>query len=172
MKRTAFLRWDMISGTTRAWFFVFKYTQVKIDLIIRSFIDYASCYRRFQSWRFLRLALHSSSRTCWRPWVFLISSTDEVRCISLFLISFLDMSDLYFLDANSSGTVYFFSPLYRKNLHYRVVPKPSKSSDVTKEMVDYILEHHPNDSGIVYCLSKKVSVFSFSRCSIYCRILL
>jgi len=25
-------------------------------------------------------------------------------------------------------------------------------------MVDYILEYHPNDSGIVYCLSKKVSV--------------
>ncbi|KAF5351184.1 hypothetical protein D9756_008189 [Leucocoprinus leucothites] len=58
-------------------------------------------------------------------------------------------------NAKSSGTVYFFSPLYRKNLHYRVVPKPSKASDVTKAMVDYILERHPNDSGIVYCLSKK-----------------
>lgn len=71
------------------------------------------------------------------------------------------MNSFFFfsLDAKSSGTVYFFSPLYRKNLHYRVVPKPSKASDVTKEMVDYILEHHPNDSGIVYCLSKKVSVF-------------
>lgn len=66
-----------------------------------------------------------------------------------------------FLDAKPSGTVYFFSPLYRKNLHYCVVPKPSKASDVTKEMVDYILEHHPNDSGIVYCLSKKVSAFFF-----------
>ncbi|KXN84458.1 Mediator of RNA polymerase II transcription subunit 34 [Leucoagaricus sp. SymC.cos] len=58
-------------------------------------------------------------------------------------------------NAKATGTVYFFSPLYRKNLHYRIVPKPSKASDVTKAMVDYILEHHPNDSGIVYCLSKK-----------------
>lgn len=30
---------------------------------------------------------------------------------------------------------------------------------MTKAMVDYILEHHPNDSGIVYCLSKKVGSF-------------
>ncbi|KAF9447006.1 ATP-dependent DNA helicase [Macrolepiota fuliginosa MF-IS2] len=58
-------------------------------------------------------------------------------------------------NAKASGTVYFFAPLYRKNLHYRVAPKPSKATEVTKAMVDYILEHHLNDSGIVYCLSKK-----------------
>jgi ATP-dependent DNA helicase Q1 len=58
--------------------------------------------------------------------------------------------------ADTQGTVYFSSPLYRKNLHYTVQPKPSKGSDVVKMMNDYILKHHPNDSGIVYCLSKKV----------------
>jgi ATP-dependent DNA helicase Q1 len=61
-----------------------------------------------------------------------------------------------FLDAEKKGTVFFSAPLYRKNLHYTVVPKPSRLSDMTKAMVNYILEHHPNDTGIVYCLSKKV----------------
>lgn len=61
--------------------------------------------------------------------------------------------------ADTQGTVYFSSPLYRKNLHYTVQPKPSKGSDVVKMMNDYILKHHPNDSGIIYCLSKKVTLF-------------
>ena len=60
------------------------------------------------------------------------------------------------LGADTQGTVYFASPLYRKNLHYRVLPKPSKGPEVMKAMTEYILEHHANDSGIVYCLSKKV----------------
>jgi ATP-dependent DNA helicase Q1 len=61
-----------------------------------------------------------------------------------------------FADAGREGTVFFSAPLYRKNLHYTVVPKSSNSANMTKVMVDYILEHHPNDTGIVYCLSKKV----------------
>ncbi|EKM76430.1 hypothetical protein AGABI1DRAFT_78494 [Agaricus bisporus var. burnettii JB137-S8] len=60
-------------------------------------------------------------------------------------------------NAESEGTVFFSAPLYRKNLHYRIVPKPSRGAAVTKAMVDYILEHHPNDTGIVYCLTKKDS---------------
>lgn len=58
-------------------------------------------------------------------------------------------------NADTQGTVYFSSPLYRKNLHYTVLRKPLKAADVMKEMTQYILEHHLNDSGIVYCLSKK-----------------
>ncbi|KAF8316779.1 ATP-dependent DNA helicase [Clavulina sp. PMI_390] len=57
--------------------------------------------------------------------------------------------------ANTSGTVYFSAPLYRKNLHYSVVPKPASGPAVIKAMAEYITQHHPNDSGIVYCLSKK-----------------
>ncbi|KAF9460286.1 ATP-dependent DNA helicase [Collybia nuda] len=57
--------------------------------------------------------------------------------------------------ADTHGTVYFSSPLYRKNLHYSIQTKPPKGSDVVKMMNDYILKHHPNDSGIIYCLSKK-----------------
>ncbi|EJD05581.1 ATP-dependent DNA helicase [Fomitiporia mediterranea MF3/22] len=57
--------------------------------------------------------------------------------------------------ASADGTVYFSAPLYRKNLHYRVVPKPSSSNGLIKAMSDYILNHHQNDSGIVYCMSKK-----------------
>ncbi|KAF8520930.1 ATP-dependent DNA helicase [Hysterangium stoloniferum] len=58
-------------------------------------------------------------------------------------------------DAGSSGTVYFSAPLYRKNLHYKVLPKPSAAGAAIQAMTDYILEHHEIDSGIVYCLSKK-----------------
>ncbi|KDQ10516.1 hypothetical protein BOTBODRAFT_115767 [Botryobasidium botryosum FD-172 SS1] len=57
--------------------------------------------------------------------------------------------------ASKDGTVLFTSPLYRKNLHYRVVPKPSSASGVIQAMSEYILENHRDRCGIVYCLSKK-----------------
>ncbi|KNZ74262.1 ATP-dependent DNA helicase Q-like 2 [Termitomyces sp. J132] len=58
-------------------------------------------------------------------------------------------------NAPPRGTVYFTAPLYRKNLHYSVVPKLAKSSEVLQAMTTYILDHHADHSGIVYCLSKK-----------------
>lgn len=57
--------------------------------------------------------------------------------------------------AGLKGTVYFSAPLYRKNLHYKVVPKPAKGADAISAMRTYILENHKGHSGIVYCLSKK-----------------
>ncbi|KZT54726.1 ATP-dependent DNA helicase [Calocera cornea HHB12733] len=57
--------------------------------------------------------------------------------------------------ATIDGTVYFSSPLYRANLHYSVLPKPSSQAAAIQAMADYILAHHARDSGIVYCLSKK-----------------
>ncbi|PVG04636.1 ATP-dependent DNA helicase [Serendipita vermifera] len=62
------------------------------------------------------------------------------------------------VDGNSApakGTVYFSSPLYRKNLHYRVVQKPASASDVIDVMAKYITEEHSGHTGIIYCLSKK-----------------
>ncbi|KAL6299341.1 P-loop containing nucleoside triphosphate hydrolase protein [Sparassis latifolia] len=53
------------------------------------------------------------------------------------------------------GTVYFSAPLYRKNLHYAVLPKPSTCSAAITMMKNYILEHHKNHVGIIYCLAKK-----------------
>ncbi|KAF8880470.1 P-loop containing nucleoside triphosphate hydrolase protein [Gymnopilus junonius] len=60
-------------------------------------------------------------------------------------------------NADEHGTVYFSSPLYRKNLHYRVLPKPDKAADHLEAIRDYILENHPNDSGIIYCFTVKDS---------------
>ncbi|KAF8067491.1 ATP-dependent DNA helicase [Lyophyllum atratum] len=58
-------------------------------------------------------------------------------------------------NADTQGTAYFTAPLYRKNLHYTVVPKPAKGADALQAMVDYILKNHLDESGIIYCLSKK-----------------
>lgn len=58
--------------------------------------------------------------------------------------------------ANTDGTVHFTAPLYRKNLHYKVVHKPSQGEAVYTSMAEWILKNHPNQSGIVYCYSKKV----------------
>ncbi|KAI0687700.1 P-loop containing nucleoside triphosphate hydrolase protein [Cytidiella melzeri] len=58
-------------------------------------------------------------------------------------------------DAPDQGTVYFTSPLYRKNLHYKVLLKPSSGALLIKEIVKYILEKHPHDTGIIYCSRKK-----------------
>ena len=63
--------------------------------------------------------------------------------------------------ANSTdGTVLFTAPLYRKNLHYRILPKPGNAGKVIEAMVEYILKEHKGDSGIVYCLSRKVCIYS------------
>lgn len=86
------------------------------------------------------------------------SSTEKVSdLLSCLCLSFLFGSND--LDAATQGTVYFSSPLYRKNLHYRVVSKPVKVADHLEAMRDYILEHHPNDTGIIYCFTTKVSFF-------------
>ena len=61
------------------------------------------------------------------------------------------------LAADRDGTVYFSAPLYRKNLHYVVQPKPASANAAIQVMADYIMTKHAGDSGIVYCLSKKVS---------------
>jgi hypothetical protein len=43
-----------------------------------------------------------------------------------------------------------------KNLHYRVVQKPTSAADVIDVMAKYIIEEHSEHTGIIYCLSKKV----------------
>jgi ATP-dependent DNA helicase Q1 len=43
-----------------------------------------------------------------------------------------------------------------KNLHYKVLIKPSAAAAAIQAMSDYILQYHTEDTGIVYCLSKKV----------------
>ena len=59
--------------------------------------------------------------------------------------------------AEPGKTVFFSSPLYRKNLHYKVISKPAKETDHLEMMVNYILENYPNESGIVYCTTKLAS---------------
>ncbi|KAJ7099603.1 ATP-dependent DNA helicase, partial [Mycena crocata] len=58
-------------------------------------------------------------------------------------------------NAKASATVYFSAPLYRKNLHYTILPKPASAVATITVMKDYILENHPNQSGIVYCFTRK-----------------
>lgn len=52
-------------------------------------------------------------------------------------------------------TVYFRAPLHRPNLRYQVKARPSGSVDMHSMLAAYILEHHRDKSGIVYCLSRK-----------------
>ncbi|CAK5264587.1 unnamed protein product [Mycena citricolor] len=58
-------------------------------------------------------------------------------------------------DAKVNGTVYFCSPLYRKNLHYKILPKAAALKAQITAMKEYILENHANHTGIVYCHTKK-----------------
>lgn len=71
-----------------------------------------------------------------------------LQCPSIQLRSFL----LVLISSILTGILM----LVGKNLHYSVVPKPASGPAVIKAMADYISEHHQKDSGIVYCLSKKV----------------
>ncbi|KAJ7783633.1 ATP-dependent DNA helicase [Mycena maculata] len=58
-------------------------------------------------------------------------------------------------NAKPNATVYFSSPLYRKNLHYTILSKPSSAVAAIAAMKDYILDKHLNQSGIVYCFTRK-----------------
>ena len=58
--------------------------------------------------------------------------------------------------AEPKKTVLFNTPLYRKNLHYAVHPKPAAANESIAAMRDYILVHHKGEPGLVYCLTKKV----------------
>ncbi|GAA5863357.1 hypothetical protein JCM1840_007500 [Sporobolomyces johnsonii] len=51
-------------------------------------------------------------------------------------------------------TVVFTAPLYRANLHYAVAPKPSNAQAAIDAIIDWILDNHVGETGIVYCLSR------------------
>jgi ATP-dependent DNA helicase Q1 len=74
------------------------------------------------------------------------------------LLALVDACFEPFTAAESGKTVFFSSPLYRKNLHYKVIQKPSKESDHLTNMVNYILDNYPGESGIVYCTTRLVSL--------------
>ncbi|KAK7453535.1 hypothetical protein VKT23_011815 [Stygiomarasmius scandens] len=62
-------------------------------------------------------------------------------------------------NANSQGTVFFSAPLYRKNLLYKVLLK-SGCSTIDKHIADiakFIQTKHKDESGIVYCFSRKMA---------------
>ena len=51
-------------------------------------------------------------------------------------------------------TIVFSAPLYRPNLRYKVLPKPSSAQAALDAIVDWILDHHEGDTGIIYTLSR------------------
>ncbi|GAA5873316.1 hypothetical protein JCM3774_005939 [Rhodotorula dairenensis] len=51
-------------------------------------------------------------------------------------------------------TVVFSAPLYRPNLRYQVLPKPSSAQAALDAIVDWILENHEGETGIIYTLSR------------------
>lgn len=57
-------------------------------------------------------------------------------------------------NAAPGRTIYFTAPLFRPNLMYRVVQRPQQAKAANEAIVDYILQHHAGESGIVYCLSQ------------------
>lgn len=57
-------------------------------------------------------------------------------------------------------TLYFTAPLFRPNLVYKVLQRPQNVQAAHQAVADYIMSHHSGKSGIVYCLSKKVSFCS------------
>eukprot|EP00742_Colponemidia_sp_Colp-10_P010310 GILJ01011317.1.p1 GENE.GILJ01011317.1~~GILJ01011317.1.p1 ORF type:complete len:829 (-),score=157.87 GILJ01011317.1:37-2448(-) len=52
---------------------------------------------------------------------------------------------------------FFKSSFNRPNLYYQVRSKPKSHDEVIEDMYRFITEHHPKDSGIVYCFSRKES---------------
>lgn len=59
-------------------------------------------------------------------------------------------------------TVLFTAPLYRPNLRYSIIPKPSSAAAVIDSIVDYILENHRGETGII-CASLPLCFFPLHR---------
>ncbi|GAA5873510.1 hypothetical protein JCM16303_001150 [Sporobolomyces ruberrimus] len=53
-----------------------------------------------------------------------------------------------------NSTILFTAPLYRPNLNWSVVAKPQKADQATSAIIDWILDNHEGETGIVYCLSR------------------
>ncbi|KAI8357754.1 P-loop containing nucleoside triphosphate hydrolase protein [Mortierella sp. GBAus27b] len=67
------------------------------------------------------------------------------------VLSILNLSPI----GKPGGTLLFDSPLFRPNLAYRVLARPSSNDETFQFLVKYIQSKHQRSSGIVYCLSKK-----------------
>ncbi|KAI8603612.1 P-loop containing nucleoside triphosphate hydrolase protein [Dissophora ornata] len=55
----------------------------------------------------------------------------------------------------AGGTLLFDSPLFRPNLAYRVLTRPSSNQETFQFLGNYIQSKHRQSNGIIYCLSKK-----------------
>ncbi|KAI7829726.1 P-loop containing nucleoside triphosphate hydrolase protein [Gamsiella multidivaricata] len=55
----------------------------------------------------------------------------------------------------TGGTLLFDSPLFRPNLAYRVLARPSSNDETFQFLASYIQKQHSRSNGILYCLSKK-----------------
>lgn len=51
-------------------------------------------------------------------------------------------------------TVVFSAPLYRPNLRYKVLSKPASAQAALDAIIDWILENHEGETGIIYTLSR------------------
>jgi ATP-dependent DNA helicase Q1 len=47
------------------------------------------------------------------------------------------------IEANGNGTVFFSAPLFRPNLHYKVLPKPASAKAAIERMGKFILDTYP-----------------------------
>ncbi|KAJ8517624.1 hypothetical protein ONZ45_g5209 [Pleurotus djamor] len=129
----------------------------KADKLARFVIDEAHCVSQMgHSFRPDYRNLHVLRQMYPRVPIMALSATCPPRVLED-VLKILKMKPI--VDGHAAhidqGTVYFSAPLYRPNLHYEVLPKPSSSTASLKVMVDYILEKHKNDTGIIYCLRKK-----------------
>ncbi|KAK3824307.1 MAG: P-loop containing nucleoside triphosphate hydrolase protein [Linnemannia gamsii] len=56
---------------------------------------------------------------------------------------------------SNNGTLFFDTPLFRPNLAYKVMTRPSSNQGTFQFLAQYIRSQHREHSGIIYCLSKK-----------------
>ncbi|THV03386.1 ATP-dependent DNA helicase [Dendrothele bispora CBS 962.96] len=127
----------------------------KAKKLARIVIDEAHCLVSMASFRQSYPALRSLPDDFPSVPITALSATCPPETLKVLLVTFRLGKLTGGQNAKTHGTVFFSAPLYRDNLHYKIMHKEGSGDRTLSDVAAYIQEKYKGESGIIYCLSRK-----------------